>query len=654
MLSRASHICLSDDTRQVVRELLRAGLQPDGVISFILARTGEIVSRLDLMDLVEPGLEQALGTETDTLIEHMMAADANGQFDIFLVDGANESLRAAVATFTEEEMKNLERFGDVVFLDGTSIRNRLGWTCYPITLIGDRKELVSGGLLFAAYEREEMFTWFLHILMGRLNGKLQTLFTDEDSALMLAISLFQEEFPEVAHRISIWHKRRNVLRHVSALCQPSVRDRIMTLFDQCCYSHSQTEVINAIDLMTTLAPNFIPYIDREIRPQLALFTEAYRGNAFTLGYHSTSPAESVNKLLKKWLPPRVQSLVDIRVQFTKAFAVKTAATDRAIAHEFRWGHFLQTDFGVRLQKPIARRIDELVEMAKLWKTRQIGHNVFEATTERGSRWQLEHSEVESEERPVKFVCQCNENSATGLPCSHLIALFRDHGLVQPSFPIQSIAPRWIPNFEGFNIRDVEGLTIGEHDQYLKSAHEELLKSDDDSAQGWENGTDEGFPDDGADLPTGPTVETPLSKGDRQNYNKILFIGKQIAGKISRNGSQFTRVYSEMNQVLSSLMNEQDGEMRDAAGVGPGRTPKHGNSEPEKDRVVCILCGKAHTFRRCRWHFLLEEESAAYGGAKDGKRHCSICRCSDHTAAQCPVIEPARQRVERARQGQEEP
>jgi hypothetical protein len=65
-----------------------------------------------------------------------------------------------------EERRNLERFGDVVFLDGTTARNPLGWTTYPVILVDHKVTLLSGWSLFAARERKDMFESLLH----RLNG----------------------------------------------------------------------------------------------------------------------------------------------------------------------------------------------------------------------------------------------------------------------------------------------------------------------------------------------------------------------------------------------------------------------------------------------------------------------------------------------------
>jgi hypothetical protein len=59
----------------------------------------------------------------------------------------------------------------------------MGWTTVPVTLVDDSKEILSGGFLFTAFEREEMYLWFLQTLQGILVDHLRMIFTDDDSAL---------------------------------------------------------------------------------------------------------------------------------------------------------------------------------------------------------------------------------------------------------------------------------------------------------------------------------------------------------------------------------------------------------------------------------------------------------------------------------------
>jgi hypothetical protein len=144
-------------------------------------------------------------TDTDRLVGYM---HTHGDCWLFEVPVDDEMKHAAVLTITIEERGNLEQFGDVVFLDGTAVPNPLGWTTYPITLVDDTKGLMSGGLLFTAYEREEMFLWLLTHLNDILGPVLRTIVTNEDSAIIPAMVNFRDsQRPDVAHRICVFHKK---------------------------------------------------------------------------------------------------------------------------------------------------------------------------------------------------------------------------------------------------------------------------------------------------------------------------------------------------------------------------------------------------------------------------------------------------------------
>jgi hypothetical protein len=87
-------------------------------------RTGRLFSRLQLTAIDPQDLPLALATNTDVLLEDMRD---KGECRIFTLEADGALKRAAIFTLTIEARRNLERFGDVVVLDGTAVRNPLGW-----------------------------------------------------------------------------------------------------------------------------------------------------------------------------------------------------------------------------------------------------------------------------------------------------------------------------------------------------------------------------------------------------------------------------------------------------------------------------------------------------------------------------------------------
>jgi hypothetical protein len=68
-----------------------------------------------------------------------------------LEDGA-ETKRAAILTIATQGHENLMQSAEAIFLDGTAVRNSPEWTKIPITLAGDGREVVSGGVPFHTSE----------------------------------------------------------------------------------------------------------------------------------------------------------------------------------------------------------------------------------------------------------------------------------------------------------------------------------------------------------------------------------------------------------------------------------------------------------------------------------------------------------------------
>jgi hypothetical protein len=79
-------------------------------------------------------------------------------------------------------------------------------------------------------------------------SKLKTIFTDDDSAMMIAIVDFCAlSRPDLAHRLCTWHKKMNFSRHLSApRVTAAARDLADNLFDEMCYTKTETHVLGRL------------------------------------------------------------------------------------------------------------------------------------------------------------------------------------------------------------------------------------------------------------------------------------------------------------------------------------------------------------------------------------------------------------------------
>lgn len=620
---------LPDDVESCVRSMLAVGISRPLILAFIRERTGRFLSRQELSTLFEAECVQAIGTETADLIAQVEAE--GGMCYVFDFPDGDDVVRAAVFTLTAIEAANLEKFGDVLFLDGTAIRNVMGWTTVPVTLIDDSKEILSGGLLFTAFEREEIYIWFLQTLHGILVDRLRTIFTDEDSALLPAIVRLQVEHPEIAHRLCGFHKRRNFEARVRAVTRDAhVSTEAIKLFDEFIYGKRQEIVEQATEQLRKLIPELVDYIDSELQPYLSHLTEAFRGEALTLGYHSTGVSESSNHMLLRNLPVATHTLADIRAGFSRAHQIKAATSVERIGRQFHIVHFLERDFGIKLHRPICHWIDRLVAQSKLWQTqRSSDFGLYEAR-HGDNVWLLRY---DGETSPQ---CQCNEASATALPCPHMITLFRDIGGCK-CFPVQMIAPRWIPNFDQITMPTLPTLQIQEHDQILKALSNVSSDSEQEERRGMEAPAEDfQFP--------GPFAGRNETASDR--YRRVLHIGKEIAQKASRNEERYNGIVEDLRQIRDSLSEAVTGEIRDAVGKPRGRPRARGHSHPDPAaRKHCPLCDSAsHHILDCRYYAIFRSEQEKFSTASQSKIHCKLCHHAGHRKDTCPVLRISREKI----------
>jgi hypothetical protein len=143
-------------------------------------------------------------------------------------------------------------------------------------------------------------------------------------------------------------------------------------------------------------------------------------------------------------------------------------------------------------------------------------------------------------------------------------------------------------------------------------------------------------------------DLPVHSPDHsRRYQVLSGLGQQIAQKGADNVVKFEEVRDKMNEILESLTESVDGQVRDARGRPRGRPRKRGHSQPErssKTKSRCLLCNsETHGMKRCRHYPLFQDESRKYEGSSEGRR-CSVCHYGGHRKDTCPVLLRARDRV----------
>jgi hypothetical protein len=520
---------LPQDVEEHAKLMAKIGVARPAVVRFIHEATGTFPTATQVASLFSPERPHPDQSQTDALIAHV---EGNGglciQWETIEFD---EPVRGAVLTVTPDKLRNLRQFGDVLFLDGTAIRNELGWTTYPVTLLDNGNQIVSGGLLFTAFERTEVFCWLLGHFVTFLGDKLQTIFTDEDFAMRAAFELTHQENPRIYHRLCIWHKRGNFLKHVQALTRdPKVVTAAMDLFDTIAYNKSIEIVDQAVDQLIALLPKLADYVHNEIWALRAQLTEAYRGNALTLGRRSNQAGESNNNMLRHTLSAGGHTLVEIRDGYSQCHCIKEAAEVEAIARQFNKPHFLEAVFDIKLHRPLCRRVDLLVNKSKAW--------VCSATDEPG----LYLARFEGKDRVIVWqmraegedaICQCNETSGTELPCCHLIALF--YQLAGRAFPARLIAPRWIPDFAQITVPPLPALTIAQADKVQRILSQVSSDDEGDTPPPPPESLNDADP---GELPDESDPIVAAADTQTRRYTRLMMVAKEVVQRASVNPERY--------------------------------------------------------------------------------------------------------------------
>jgi hypothetical protein len=255
---------------------------------------------------------------------------------------------------------------------------------------------------------------------------------------------------------------------------PDIREQATNLFDEICYSKIEGQVNAAIEKIRQLVPTMSDYLEREIIPILSLFTEAFRGDALTLGYHSTSVAESANRMVKRYLPSHIENLVEIRKGYTHAYAVRALGVKHRMERRFPRHYFLRDISNAPVSRVICELIDDRMRdsVACSITRSSDGPADFEVTDSKEGRWRITTQDAIPR-------CECNDTSGTGLPCSHLIALYHQHAA--KTFPLALIAPRWIPVSEELQIPELPDLSLEECDEVERIASEESGDEEEEEA-----------------------------------------------------------------------------------------------------------------------------------------------------------------------------
>lgn len=147
-----SHKVLGQEIVDEITILSDSGIKPMKIASVIKAKYKIELATQQICRITGKGNEDG---GTRELIEYI---DLISGVHLELNESKDGKLyRVAVATFTEKEIRNLAKYGDVVAIDPTFWVLRNEWSIIPLTVIGAKRELLSGGVFFSSTTNHEFF-----------------------------------------------------------------------------------------------------------------------------------------------------------------------------------------------------------------------------------------------------------------------------------------------------------------------------------------------------------------------------------------------------------------------------------------------------------------------------------------------------------------
>lgn len=648
------HRTLSPAVVETIQKLHLAGVKPMQIKAY-MEECHQYLSTLQIQYVTREDELRSFEVESQGLIDYMHG-QMNSIVRVFEREVEGRVRRFAVLTFTQEELNNLRFFGDVIFIDGTVTQLRVRWEVLPITAVDQHKEIVSCGIAYVSLGNEEVLTWMLQEIwqIAAPMGRLRTIITDEDAAFAAAfrsMTVGVNPGPDhlvIHHVLCALHKQRNFTNKLMKCGLSKLeRDAATDLFRKVCYHTNVEYVDHCLEQLKQMNEKLRNYMEKHVVPLLPKFAKAYMNGIHAIGYNTTSPAESMNNLLKQGVG-NLMTLRESREHFDRN--LRNHNENRAIRHHRR--RFPVQDQGYMpawLFRCVGAKIG-----AKLLKQTTFADAITVEPIEGDPQFThkaYHHDHPEICYRLNAQYCNCNTVHFLGIPCSHLIRLYKDSGLL---FPADLIHPRW--RIEPSSVDDNSGgdRNDGADPPPDGEAEEEQNELEQELRAGLEE------EDEQSDLPMDG------QRSERELYLRIFHIGKNIASKACKEQTTALRIVSKMRELLAEIVElppeegpngqlelesgaNSDAEVEDVVDnvARPrGRPRRIRNGTDRAARTVCGICGKGHATNECIGFGELQEAVERFREYDGPQRRCGICTEPGHNARTCAIKRRAVEYYER--------
>ena len=457
------HLIAGDDVKRMARAMMISGTEVSKVIVAIKDLFGVTFTSAQIRSMAGLGSRRERKLcESEELATYM---NSIGGRCLCLERRDADGLihRQAVMTFTLDELRNLEDYGDFVALDPTFTPTSSNWSLIPLTVVGPERNLLSAGVVFAASCKTPVFLWILQTLIQLIPQKLKTICSDDDVALEAAWNELTEN--DDAHALTAginrvicwWHKIQNFNKWIVTQKLPGdVTNEMKMAFRSLGLSRCRKTAEEALSKLRSVA-SVRSYIEKNIQSKLRMCCKAFLpDDCFTLGYITSSISESSNNAIKKLAGTRFLTLMDLRKVVTEVSEQRQERLDHIKhrkPHKVR-DHLVNDLMGAhRLSRVVAEAIAGSITKGNTLTVSRNGPKYY--LKEKKRIGEIEWTETFS---VIGLKCTCRKQAHAGLPCSHQLRVLKEKRM---DFDPNLISPRWVLNDLQFE------RTLSQHEESLK-------------------------------------------------------------------------------------------------------------------------------------------------------------------------------------------
>jgi hypothetical protein len=157
-----AHLCLAQDNLKFIKALGEMNASKEKMAGDLALEKGVELSTYQISVLMRAGRIERHLRETDELTKLKEPIHSLSFLQESTEDGT--TFRSGIGTFTQEELSNLEQYGDVVAIKPTFVPLNLNWSGIPLTVVGRERKIHCAGLFLCAWTPAETFNWILHLL----------------------------------------------------------------------------------------------------------------------------------------------------------------------------------------------------------------------------------------------------------------------------------------------------------------------------------------------------------------------------------------------------------------------------------------------------------------------------------------------------------